>query len=225
MEFILDLAKWRCGGSGGYGKALGTGDTELHNFEGYQCCLGQFILQTYKGFITIKDIEGVSEPADVLRLMSYDTDNLFIKEEGFNSILSIELIKINDDPTTTIENKIESIREILAKRGHTLTVINDNRFNHSELYSPEQIETLKMSLNTNLNYEYNNKNGYSFNKELTDEGYLGEIEKVEEEDKDNKSSNNNNDDDDPKSNGLMEFIIVGTVMLLIIWLSKILIEL
>lgn len=224
MEFILDLAKWRCGRLGESGKTLGIGETALHNNEGYQCCLGQFILQVYKGFITIRDIENVSEPADVTRLILYDTDNFFIKEEGFNSNLSRELMKINDDPSTTIENKIESIRERLAKRGHTLTVINDNRFNHSELYSPEQIETLKMSLNTNLNYEYNNKNGYSFNKELTDEGYLGEIEKVEEEDKDNKSSNNN-DDDDPKSNGLMEFIIVGTVMLLIIWLSKILIEL
>ncbi len=111
MEFVLEKSKWRCGQDGP--NKLGEGLTFLLNDKGYMCCLGQFSLQInpeahlYEKCLPNSDM--FVEPNDL------------IDEDTFSD-LSVDLVKINDNIDTTVDEKIDSIRGILEKAGHTLTV-------------------------------------------------------------------------------------------------------
>lgn len=112
-ELNLDVSKWRCGGTGT--NRLGEGVTLMLNGEGFMCCLGQFYLQLgYDEF----DIRLKSTPENC------GPTSLFTNENGYNNDLAGVLMRINDDPNTTVETKIRLITEQLAEHGVKLNVID-----------------------------------------------------------------------------------------------------
>lgn len=121
-KLILDYSKWRAGGNlqEPTWKQLGIGNTELHNKEGFECCIGQFLLQCDA---TIEDIQDVGEPLDLGRY--FPPFNKTAGTTSFvNSKLSNDLIRVNDDPFSTPEQKILEISSLLKNEGIELDVIN-----------------------------------------------------------------------------------------------------
>lgn len=141
MKLILDYNKWRCGGDSTITKyddgsnssfttidntnKLGEGDTKLLNDQGYMCCLGQFSLQL-NTTISSLNISGFGEPGeiedDILLLTSDYGDG-----DGYscrNTSLSDEAMTINDDSSTTPEEKIVLLQELFAKADCEIEVIN-----------------------------------------------------------------------------------------------------
>lgn len=121
--YTLDMNTWRCGGgSFPAGQVnpniLGKGVTYLLNEEGYMCCLGQFGRQA--GLDDSKlfrietpmcvDVDGAYDPA-------------FVDDALEDTTLAEALMEINDDGTTTPEEKISLIRATLQDAGHDLVVI------------------------------------------------------------------------------------------------------
>lgn len=128
MEYILDVAKWRCGDNGPY--QLGTGSTQFLNEEGYMCCLGQFAKQ--KG---VKDcaLESSGTPSSANEIGGYKRDvydRTFVDHLGRDTILAGQLIGINDALDTTPQQKIEKLRFELEAKGHTLKVVNEDILEH-----------------------------------------------------------------------------------------------
>ena len=123
-EYQLDVSKWRCGNESEPNSFFGKGDTAMLNHEGYMCCLGQFAKQKGVAEHLLLD-EATPECAN----SNYDPAFCFFgldDEEYENTNLAYTLMKINDDPTSTPKEKIDSIRKELEKEGHTLTVINEH---------------------------------------------------------------------------------------------------
>lgn len=124
MNYTLDLARWRCGRYGPFGThSLGAGDTLMLNSSGYECCMGQFARQ--KG-VPEEHLLNAAEPQSVAIRMGKIYDRAFVRKPGRiyrHTALGFKLLEINDDPNATIEQKIILIREALAKKGHTLTVL------------------------------------------------------------------------------------------------------
>lgn len=128
MELILDFETWRAGGGTIYQShenKIGEGRTELCNKEGFMCCLGQWALQS--GFDQ-GQVMGNDEPAD----LSNQQREVFEKFSSYNenkggycnTKLSDDCMTINDDNSTTYQEKIRLLTERLAKEDITLTVIN-----------------------------------------------------------------------------------------------------
>lgn len=125
--FKLDLSKWRCGGIAtnisNFRNSLGTHQTLMYNpYEDKMCCLGQQALQCGVG---LKDLINTGHPGSVSRKLGFSYDIRFCRfdsEKFGTSKLTAELIKINDDPRTSIETKIELMRQYLEKEGITLEV-------------------------------------------------------------------------------------------------------
>jgi hypothetical protein len=141
-EYVLDVDKWRCGGSErDYEEqeesilkncSLGSGPIKMLNARGYSCCLGQFALQ--KG-IDPRLLLNKGTP----RVVADISENLYDKNfviveyyadlfETHNTPLASYLMTVNDDPDTTIQQKILMIRTKLAEHGHTLKVINGDQY-------------------------------------------------------------------------------------------------
>lgn len=120
MEYVLDVAKWRCGGTGP--NQLGRGDTSMLNEKGYMCCLGQFAKN--RG-ITDKQLLNFGTPEAVSKTIRNRYDTLFIDKDGDNTELAEGFIRINDNFDTTPQHKIERINTRLIEYGHTLKVINE----------------------------------------------------------------------------------------------------
>jgi hypothetical protein len=128
MELILDFQTWRAGGGiafESHENKIGEGRTELCNTEGFMCCLGQWALQS--GFDR-GQVMGNDEPADlsneqgeVFKKFSSYNEN---KGTYYNTKLSADCMTINDDRTTTYQEKIRLLTERLAKEDIKLTVIN-----------------------------------------------------------------------------------------------------
>lgn len=127
MKYVLDVSKWICGGGVSHpesreGCSIGTGFSQMLNSEGFMCCLGQFAKQ--KG---VKDslLLNRTSPTRVEQFSNVGQyDPTFLDEECCHTQLSMDLMRINDDRSTKIEDKIESIRSLLAAEGHELEVIN-----------------------------------------------------------------------------------------------------
>ena len=123
-KLILDYSKWRCGVDGD--NKLGEGDTALLNSEGYLCCLGQFSLQLNKA-LTEKNIRGMGKPEEIGKEIpllvqenyNYNKNSLFDETE-----LTEFAIDINDDPTTSSEEKISQLKELFLKQNYEIEVIN-----------------------------------------------------------------------------------------------------
>lgn len=123
MKYILDVSKWRCGeGDEKENKTnnLGFGQTELLNDEGYMCCLGQFAKQVG---VSDSSLKGNAVPSDV----GFVYDETFVEEivTGYkDKSLANILMNINDNEDTSIEEKIQLIKEELEECGHSLKVVN-----------------------------------------------------------------------------------------------------
>ena len=116
-KLIRDYGKWRCGDDNG-NNILGEGETMLLNDEGYSCCLGQFSKQL-----------GASDSH--LRNCYYPCDMgfkipLFIDDKilWMGNDLSHDCVRINDDNSTTPEEKIILLTDRLKQEGIQLEVIN-----------------------------------------------------------------------------------------------------
>lgn len=134
-KLILDYSKWRCGEGGP--NQLGDGATELCNEQGFLCCLGQWSLQLG---IPEEELKGKGEPNELSTLIPlFATEEKEIGEE-YDSMtdsytecvetykrtnqLAVDAIEINDKRTTTPEEKIQELTELLLTEGIELEVIN-----------------------------------------------------------------------------------------------------
>ncbi len=131
MKFTLDVNKWRCGSSSMEpSNRKGEGKTRMLNTEGYMCCLGQFALQ--EG-CTPAEILDTQTPSGVNRFYSKIFQNP--NENNFGnsiSVLSGDLMHINDSPGMKVSTKIRNIRKILKQEDHTLRVINLKGESHAK---------------------------------------------------------------------------------------------
>lgn len=118
---VLDYSKWRCGD---YGiNRLGEGVTQLSNDEGYQCCLGQFSLQLNKK-LKEEDIFNVDTPCEMGKKVPFLTNK--IKD---NSQLSRDAMSINDNLSTTTEEKIQKLKALFKTKNFIIRVINKPKEN------------------------------------------------------------------------------------------------
>lgn len=119
MKRILDVSKWRCGMYGAH--AMGQGNTEMRNEQGFECCLGQFAAQ--QGFHPEGD-----DPIRLAQILGGAYDPAFVQfclVRGFeHTPLAKDLLAVNDDQSTTPLQKISLLREFLRGEGDTLEVIN-----------------------------------------------------------------------------------------------------
>lgn len=126
---------WRCGTEpevkiGASETARGNGLTRLLNDKGYMCCLGQFSKQLKE---TIRDEELLANVSpDSLRQLipdltyihrSLDTHTNTMRSVIRNTPEATEAIVINDDQHSTVQEKVEKLKEVVAKIGYELIFI------------------------------------------------------------------------------------------------------
>jgi hypothetical protein len=122
QKIVVDYNKWRSGGFGQY--KVGEGGISLLNDEGYMCCLGFACLQLEPSLWPEK-IRGYVEPQELdvniesLTLEDEDGDHLY-----YNTLLSDAAIEINDDESTSPEEKIESLTKLFKEHNLELEFIN-----------------------------------------------------------------------------------------------------
>jgi hypothetical protein len=122
-EYTLNLEKWRCGaGSMDIECYLGEGDTEMLNDCGYMCCLGQFALQTD---ISTSFVYRKVGPAGVAKTSHYRYDWNFVGVDYEASALAVECMKINDDVSTSVWEKLCKLAEALDNKGIRLMITGD----------------------------------------------------------------------------------------------------
>lgn len=106
-EFVIDRAKWRCGGTNGHGK----GEVNLLNKEGYMCCLGMTCKQSG---ISNKELLGTQDPSDISnKYIKYFT--MLSNGISFNTKLSNKAIEINDDDLLTDEEREQKLKSLFSK--------------------------------------------------------------------------------------------------------------
>lgn len=120
--YTLDVAKWRCGGAE---QQLGSGPTQMANSNGFMCCLGQFALKHTKKHLKVP----LTTPHALATELQKAYDPVFvIKAEGKHGFehteLACDLMSLNDSEYTSVNDKVQSIRELLRQNGHTLRVRN-----------------------------------------------------------------------------------------------------
>lgn len=111
MQLTVDRKTWRCGQySREKGTRSGGGPTNLLNKEGYRCCLGQVCSQL-----------GIDDQSLLMVLRPISTDNLdFSKFEELG--ISMEAaIFINDDPSTSLQEKEDKLISLFKESGHDLS--------------------------------------------------------------------------------------------------------
>jgi len=112
----------------------GEGQTRMRNSEGFMCCLGQFAMRRHiPGLgrkIKVIDILDHGEPFNVATAVGGTYDPSFVNcdqdSEFYNTTLAKDLMEINDCQTTTIQQKVDSIRNLLDHYDHTLVVKNEH---------------------------------------------------------------------------------------------------
>jgi len=124
-ELILDYSKWRCGyRSDDIECRTGNGETRLLNEKGYMCCLGMFSLQL-NSELTNADIADLSDPGEVNAHIPELNKESYMEDQTYrNTNLANEAIDINDDETTSVQKKVELLRELFGEKGHKIKVIN-----------------------------------------------------------------------------------------------------
>lgn len=116
LSFTVKLSKWRCGGHSAFAdNKLGIGATFLINPEGYKCCLG-FACQAagFRGRLT-----DIANPSHLKREVKGLSIRNHLKRshnplvsDFFNTEFTNDAIRINDDPSTTIEHKQQKLIEL-----------------------------------------------------------------------------------------------------------------
>lgn len=125
-EYTLDFDLWRCGDAGEQGhNALGTGATLMLNKEGFMCCLGQFAAQ--KG-VDAEHLVRSSCPSIVFQNIGRSYDQNFLNSMGGETDLTDLLMIINDNPNTTLQEKVAQIRTALNAEGITLHLKNHEKY-------------------------------------------------------------------------------------------------
>jgi hypothetical protein len=120
MDFVIDRAKWRCGGGW---RQRGKGLTMLQNTEGYMCCLGQFCDQ-----LGVPDLEGLYVPSDVPEYRNTQIRDVLVEDGGigpegpwFNETRFSDLaIGINDNRSISDQEREKELTELCIRHGHTL---------------------------------------------------------------------------------------------------------
>lgn len=115
-ELVLDYAIWKSGGrcSPENKYALGDGDTQLLNYQGYMCCLGQFCEQAG---VPRGALEGRYYP-EVLS----NAPRLFVSR-GYNSDLANKAAEINDSYMPIAERVVE-LQKLFKRHKKTITLKN-----------------------------------------------------------------------------------------------------
>lgn len=116
---IIDVAKWRTGSDGN--NKTGNGDTCLLNSEGFMCCLGFYCEQV--GKIERNRLHGRT-PGSIDIKYEIPKITRFFGDYIRNTSLTNSLITINDNPSTTIEEKIIELKEIGLKNDINFEFIN-----------------------------------------------------------------------------------------------------
>lgn len=115
-KFTIKRSKWSRAPS--MLNAPGNWENSLLNPDGTKCCLGFYAdscgLQS-------KDIKCVSSPMQVINIQNKNWDTFLTENLGneyeYNAKDCVELIDINDDPTTTDKFKEKQIAKIFEKHG------------------------------------------------------------------------------------------------------------
>lgn len=132
MEYVLDIAKWRCGGSGtGLRTSMNNkGDkTSMLDKHGNMCCLGQFAEQMG---VEKSVLFETPDPMKVSNKLGNSSvyDPAFLRTAWgvsgvlLNSPLATTLMHVNDNRTTSLYTKVNKIRHYLEGEGHSLKVVN-----------------------------------------------------------------------------------------------------
>lgn len=134
-EYTLELSKWRCGGHPNLlmeltSNCLGVGTTNLLNYEGYSCCLGQFAQQVLETPIP----PGIAFPCTLACSIGMYDEN-FVEPNKLNTALAYECVAINDNQATTVKQKIALLTSLLAEHKITLHLTLNNQ--------PVKLEDLK----------------------------------------------------------------------------------
>lgn len=116
----LNYATWRSGGAG-Y-NSTGTGPTFLKNGDGFMCCLGGFSLQLNKD-LKSDDISYLNTPACTKKEIPFMTKR-GVAEILTNSDLSEKAMVINDNESSTTEERIELLKKLFKEYGFIIRVIN-----------------------------------------------------------------------------------------------------
>lgn len=116
-ELVLDYAIWRSGGRCSFENkhALGDGDTQLLNYQGYMCCLGQFCEQAG---VPRRALEGRYYP-EVLS----NAPRLFVSR-GYNSDLTNKAAGINDNDAMSIAERVVELQKLFKRHKKTITLKN-----------------------------------------------------------------------------------------------------
>lgn len=127
MKFIIDRQRWICGIPAIFSNAgcfHGDGDTLLLNEKGYMCCLGQIseqlgVNRDYLKYITRPNFLGNEYRTEMF------TEILIDDKNAGNSDLAQEAMNINDDASTTLEEKEVLLTKLFGEDGHELEFINE----------------------------------------------------------------------------------------------------
>lgn len=119
MKFTIDRSKWRCGQDGP--TACGIGDTLLRNQAGFMCCLGHICVQQKVSKASLLD---AAFPDDIqTKAAEQKLAGTLLDDEGNDSDLTSDAVKINDDETMTRAEREAALKELFRKHGHTLTFV------------------------------------------------------------------------------------------------------
>lgn len=110
-KFVIDRSKWRSGSMGEH--AIGKGNTEMLNEQGYMCCLGQICKQ-----LEVQDhlLLGVLTPASTARLgnMKAQLEEIGLVQtkvtsektsDVINSEICSKMIDINDRTEYSLDTR------------------------------------------------------------------------------------------------------------------------
>jgi hypothetical protein len=127
MKFVIDRAKWRCGGDGPFRRGIGT--TEMTNRYGFKCCLGQCGSQLGVpdyAMLSMFSPHGVAFlRSDARKRMSPVLVELTAGGPPKNSALSIAAMEINDDENISHDEREAKLRELFAYHGHEIEFVGE----------------------------------------------------------------------------------------------------
>lgn len=118
---ILDESTWRCGRDAEETEnSRGKGPTALLNEQGYMCCLGQFSLQLAK--LKKEQLLMKSVPMYVDVYIPFLTRKSTFGIEN-NEFIVPPAIEINDNECTSVDEKVEKLKELFSKHGYEIKFI------------------------------------------------------------------------------------------------------
>ena len=131
-NLVLDYEKWICGRpalqKSGPKAQHGRGFTELLNYNGYMCCLGQFCEQAG---VPQKNLRGIATPiklvyAGMIGYEKYKVGGLVVGGEGKEELtgFSLAAMPINDDSYTSVATKVQNLKALCEEYGYTLELKN-----------------------------------------------------------------------------------------------------